>query len=79
MDKKLFALNVVFAVADLIFSVLTVLVITWAANHFGKLWIMLFLIIPVVMFNAHTMVIDSDIRQAKVDQLKPGGENDGET
>lgn len=79
MDKKLFALNVVFAVADLIFSALTVLVVTWAANHFGKLWIMLFLIIPVVMFNSHTMIIDNDIRQAKVDQLNPGGENDGET
>ena len=79
MDKKLFALNVVFAVADLIFSVLTVLVVTWAANHFGKLWIMLFLIIPVVLFNSHTMIIDNDIRQAKVDQLKSGGENDGET
>lgn len=79
MDKKLFALNVVFAVSDLLFSALTVLVVTWAANHFGKLWIMLFLIIPVVLFNERTMVIDNDIRQAKVDQLKPGGEKDGET
>ena len=79
MDKKLFVLNVVFAVVDLIFSALTVLVVTWAANHFGKLWIMLFLIIPVVLFNERTMVINNDIRQAKVDQLKPGGEKDGET
>lgn len=79
MDKKLFALNVVFAVVDLIFSALTVLVVTWAANHFGKLWIMLFLIIPVVLFNERTMVINNDIRQAKVDQLKPGGEKNGET
>ena len=79
MDKKLFTLNVVFAVVDLIFSALTVLVVTWAANHFGKLWIMLFLIIPVVLFNNRTMVINNDIRQAKVDQLKPGSDNDGET
>lgn len=81
MDKKLLVLNLVFAVADLLIAALTVVAITWAANHFGKLWIMLFLIIPVVLFNAHTVIIDNDIRQAKVDQLKPGsrGDADGET
>lgn len=81
MDKKLFVLNLVYAFADLLFAALTVLVITWAAVHFDKLWIMLFLLFPVVLYNSHSVVIDSDIRQAKVDQLKPNrsGGSDGET
>lgn len=73
MDKKLFVLNLLFAVSDLLFSALTVLVVAWAANYFQNLWILLFLIVPVVLFHSHSVILNADISQAG------GGENDGKT
>lgn len=77
MDKKIFALNLVYAIIDLLFAALTVLVITWAAVHFDKLWIMAFLVFPVTLFNTHSVILEDDFRRNRLNQLKPNGKGDG--
>ena len=67
MNKRLFAINIIFAVLDTIVVVLAILGFWWCAWHFGKWWIILFAIIPLIAFNAHSLVIDSDIERAKED------------
>ena len=77
MSKRLTFLNTVLVITDLILSALTVAAFAWAAMFFNKWWIILFAIIPLAVYSQHSMIIDSDIREAKVDELQgKGGEED---
>ena len=81
MDRKLFWLNIIIALFDTVVCAAVVVMFGYAAFHFGKWWITLFALLPLLLFENHTMIIDADIHQAKVDSYKPqkGGENDNTT
>ena len=79
MDKKLMVINIIYAVTDTLVCVLAVVVFAYLAIRFGKWWISLFSMLPLLSFSSHSMVLNADIREARVDELRPkgGGDQDG--
>lgn len=78
MDKKLLVLNVCYAVFDALLAGAGIALFGWCAWHFERWWMVLFALIPLALYNQHSVIIDADIRQAQVDKLAPqkGGDND---
>ena len=74
MTGKLLALNIVFAITDTIIAALSILAFVWCSWRFGMWWIILFAIVPMVLFNAHTAIINADIEEAQ-----KGDENNSES
>jgi hypothetical protein len=74
MTGKLLALNIVFAIADTIIAALSILAFVWCSWRFDKWWIILFAVVPMALFNAHTAIINSDIEEAQ-----KGDENNSES
>ena len=75
MNKSLTAINIILVIADLILSALAVCAFAWCAVYFHKWWIILFTLVPVILYNNHSVILDSDVRQAKIDSLKGGEDN----
>ena len=75
MSRTLAVINIFLVVADLVLSALAVCAFAWCSVYFHKWWIILFTLVPVILYNNHSVIIDADIRQSKVDELK-GGEKD---
>ena len=73
MSEKLYKLNKLFIIADFIIACLGVCVFAWSAMHFGKWWIALFALIPLSLYMNHGLILDSQIVDAKVEELKPNG------
>ena len=71
MSNKLLALNITYAIVDTLIAALSILGFSWGAWFFGKWWMMLFNIIPLALFNAHSAIVDSDVEAAQ-----KGGDND---
>lgn len=59
MDKKIFALDVLITIADTLIAALAILAFAWGSRYFDKWWMLLFTIIPLALFNAHTLVLDT--------------------
>lgn len=78
MSKKLLTLNIFFAIADVIVAVIGIAVFAGAAWFFEKWWLTLFSLIPLVLYNSHTLVIDQDI-QLQEESQKGGESNASET
>lgn len=77
MSKSLTAINIILVITDLILSALCVIGFAYGAVYFHKWWLVLFTLIPVLAYSHHSIIIDSDIRQNKVDAITPkGGEDD---
>lgn len=77
MTERLYKLNRLFFIVDCIVAVLGVCVFAYSAIHFGKWWIALFALIPLALYMNHGLILDSQIVDAKVEELKPnGGDND---
>ena len=74
MSNKLLALNITYAVVDTIIAALAIGGFIWGSLHFERWWIMLFTILPLILFNNHSAVIDADIETAQ-----KGGEADAES
>lgn len=74
MTGKLLALNIVFAITDTIIAALSILAFVWCSWRFGKWWIILFAVVPMVLFNSHTAIINADIEAAQ-----KGDENNSES
>lgn len=71
MSNKLLALNITYAVVDTIIAALAICGFIFGAWHFGRWWIILFTIIPITLFNSHSVIVDADI-----DASQKGGEAD---
>lgn len=79
MNKHLAILNIAYSVIDLFVCLAACACFFFTARYFGRWWIMLFCLIPLLAFNSHSLVIDEDIRQAKLDALnRNGGEDNAE-
>lgn len=75
MSKTLAVINIFLVITDLILSAIAVCAFAWCAVYFHKWWIILFTLVPVILYNNHSVILDSDVRQARIDNLK-GGEKD---
>ena len=65
MTRKLLALNITYAIVDTIIAALAICAFGWGAWFFGRWWIMLFTILPLMLFNTHSAIIDEDIEAAQ--------------
>lgn len=71
MDKNIKALNIIYAITDTLIAALSIVSFALMALHFERWWIMLFIILPLILYSQHTLVIESGIKRAE------GGEPDG--
>ena len=76
MSKSLTAINIILVITDLILSAMCVYGFAWASFHFDKWWLILFTLIPVMAYSHHSIIIESDIRQDRIDKI--GGENNSD-
>ena len=65
MSKKLFVINIVLAVVDTIICALGIVAFALGAVHFERWWILCFALVPLLLFNTHTLVIDSELEEAQ--------------
>ena len=59
MSERTYKLNLAFAVVDTIVSVEAILCFGLSAKFFGHWWINLFSFLPLLLFHAHPLVIES--------------------
>lgn len=71
MSNRLLAINIVLAIVDTIIAALAICAFGWGSWFFGKWWMLCFCIIPLALFNSHSIIINADIEAAK-----KGGEAD---
>ena len=76
MDKKIFVLNIIIAVVDTIIAALAIVAFTAMANIMGKWWIVLFALIPLMLFNHHTIVPLTNDRKGEEDAGRESAESD---
>lgn len=76
MDKKLWVLNIVYAVIDTLIAAMGLVAFAFGAYYFNRWWILLFDIIPLALFNTHTLVVNTDLETQKGDEDNAGRESD---
>lgn len=72
MDRKLLTLNIFYAIADVIIGLAGIAVFGAGAWFFGKWWLLIFTLLPLILYNNHTLVINEDIQLQ--DEAQKGGE-----
>jgi hypothetical protein len=65
MSNRLLAINITFAVVDTIIAALAICAFGWGAWHFGRWWLLLFTIVPLMLFQGHSIIVDADIEAAR--------------
>ena len=58
MDKKLFVVNIIFAITDTLMCLVAILCFGYSAIFFSLWWVNLFSIIPLLLFHSHPLVIE---------------------
>lgn len=67
MDKRMFALNTILAIVDTVVAALAIIAFAWGSWNFDKWWMMLFTILPLILFNSHTVILN-DIEEGESDE-----------
>lgn len=70
MSRTMATINIILVIADLILSALAVCAFAWCAVFFHKWWIILFTLVPVILYNNHSIIVDR--------RTKGGEDNSGE-
>lgn len=65
MYKPLAAINIIWATGDVIVCSIAILAFSWGAWNFEHWGILLFNIIPLALFNQHSLIVDADLEEAK--------------
>lgn len=65
MTNKLLALNITYAIVDTIIAALAICAFGWGAWFFGRWWMLLFTIVPLVLFNSHSVILEMTNGAAK--------------
>lgn len=68
MSKPLAAINIIWAIVDVIICSLAILAFGWGAWFFGKWWLLLFVIIPLALFNQHSLIVNADLERGEKDE-----------
>lgn len=72
MDKKIFALNIIIAIVDTIIAALSIVAFFLMSYSMQKWWIMLFALIPLMLFNRHSILILTGDRKEDEDDARRG-------
>ena len=64
MDEKLYKLNRTYAIVDTIICITAVLAFTFCAWWFNRWWITLFNVLTILLYNQHTLLLESDMEKA---------------
>ena len=67
MDKRIFALDVLITIADTLIAALAIVAFAWGSRYFYKWWMLLFNILPLALFNAHTLILDAPQEEGEND------------
>lgn len=67
LDKRMFVLNTVITIVDTLVASLAIVAFAWGSWNFGKWWILLFNLIPLVLFNSHTLVLNTTEKEGDED------------
>jgi len=73
MTNKLFALNILYTVFDLVVAIAGIALFGGAAWFFGKWWLTIFALLPLSLYNNRSMIISADI-----EAIQRGGGQDSE-
>ena len=73
MNERPYRINRLFLVCDLLIAALGVCVFAYSALRFGRWWIALFALIPLALYMNHGVLLDHEIHDAEVEELKPKG------
>ena len=65
MTNKLLALNITYAIVDTIIAALAICAFGWGSWHFERWWMLLFTIVPLGLFNSHSVIVESGIAAAE--------------
>ena len=63
MPKTMAVINIFLVVTDLLLAALSICGFAWAAVYFHKWWLILFTLIPVALYNHHSIIVDNSIQQ----------------
>lgn len=68
MSKPLAAINIIWAIGDVIICGLAILAFAWGSRYFDKWWMLLFTIIPLALFNQHSLIVNADLERGEKDE-----------
>ena len=68
MSKPLAAINIIWAIGDVIICGLAILAFAWGAWNFEHWDILLFNIIPLALFNQHSLIVNADLERGEKDE-----------
>lgn len=71
MDDKMYHLNRLYAIIDTLVCLAAIICFGFGAYHFGKWWLNIFSIIPLLLFSQHSLVIEADLQAAKIQAIAP--------
>ena len=74
MTKQLFIINVIFAITDTLIAALGIIAFAMASFYFQKWWVLIFMLIPIALFNSHSLLLDRDIIIEEGDDNNSGTE-----
>ena len=63
MTKTMAVINIFLVITDLILAALAVCAFAWSAVYFHKWWLILFTLVPVILYNNHSIIVDNSIQQ----------------
>ena len=68
MDKKIFALDVLITIADTLIAALAIVAFAWGSRYFDRWWMLLFAVIPLALFNQHSLIVNADLERGEKDE-----------
>lgn len=68
MNKHLLILNIFLSIGDVLICALAILAFGWGSWFFGKWWLLLFAIIPLALFNQHSLIVNADLEKGEKDE-----------
>ena len=68
MSDKLFKLNIINCIGDILICGLGIAGFSFGSWFFERWWILLFNLLPLVAYCNHTLIIDADIDEAQKEQ-----------
>lgn len=67
MNKNTTILNIITTIADAVVCAVAVVAFFLASRWFDRWWVMLFSIIPLILYNAHGIIVEESVEQGDGD------------
>lgn len=60
MSNQAKTINILLCIVDTLVCALAIVVFAWCARHFERWWIILFSLVPLMLFNSHVLYMDTE-------------------